>query len=395
MKLKKMKFTAIVLSAVTLFSTSVYAKSFKDVTKNGQFKWIYSELNTLSNRGIFGGYPEGDFRPNNPVSFLEIMQVIKNIKQPSASELEEAKASYLEVVKKYNVPTWAHDSVVYALKNNIITENTLREADSRGFLKDKNPIYPNRNSVTVYFGRAFGFNGNGSSSFLKHSDLENVPQVTLGYLSNLVENGIFSSTGSEGKFNGSSYIRRAEVVSIAAKALKYLEKNSIKPEELIDDDKNKDGVGEVLIDSNLEEISGVVESVDTNKNMIKVLSKEYTISSSTKVSGLNGYVFSEANRLNGARVTLKHSHGVVKEIQVHSYLNYEKYNAKFVGRVTGKSLENNINKLNINILVSNNLEIVSGSDVEIKTINNYNVGDIVTFDAKVENGYIVEVNIQR
>ena len=69
MELKKIKFTAIVLGAVTLFSSSVYAKSFRDVKQNGQFKWIYSELNTLSDRGIFGGYPEGDFRPNNPVSF--------------------------------------------------------------------------------------------------------------------------------------------------------------------------------------------------------------------------------------------------------------------------------------------------------------------------------------
>ena len=135
MELKKIKFTAIVLGAVTLFSSSVYAKSFRDVKQNGQFKWIYSELNTLSDRGIFGGYPEGDFRPNNPVSFLEIIQVIKNIKQPSISELEEARANYLETIKKYNIPHWAYDSVAYALNNNTITEKTIEVAEKRGFLE--------------------------------------------------------------------------------------------------------------------------------------------------------------------------------------------------------------------------------------------------------------------
>ena len=140
----------------------------------------------------------------------------KNIKQPSISELEEARANYLETIKKYNIPHWAYDSVAYALNNNTITEKTIEVAEKRGFFRDKNPTYPNRNSVTVYFGRAFGFSGIGNTQILKHSDLQNVPQVTLGYLSELVKNGIFSETGSEGKFNGSNYIRRAEVVSIAA-----------------------------------------------------------------------------------------------------------------------------------------------------------------------------------
>ncbi|SUB76024.1 S-layer homology domain-containing protein [Peptoniphilus indolicus] len=394
--MKKIKFTAIVLGAVTLFSSSVYAKSFRDVKQNGQFKWIYSELNTLSDRGIFGGYPEGDFRPNNPVSFLEIIQVIKNIKQPSISELEEARANYLETIKKYNIPHWAYDSVAYALNNNTITEKTIEVAEKRGFFRDKNPTYPNRNSVTVYFGRAFGFSGIGNTQILKHSDLQNVPQVTLGYLSELVKNGIFSETGSEGKFNGSNYIRRAEVVSIAAKSLKFLEKNNIKTDNLIDYTLiNKKEETDNVNSSTLEEVSGVIESVDVSKNIIKISSKDYIVFSSTNVSGVEGYNFENINKLNGARVTLKHINGVVKEIKVHSHLETEKYNAKFVGRVTGKTIENDTNKLSVNILVSNNTEIVSGSNVEIKTVNNFSIGDIITFDARIENGYIVEVNIKR
>lgn len=388
-----MKFTAILLGAVTLFSGSVYAKSFKDVKQDGQFKWIYSELNILSDRGIFGGYPEGDFRPNNPVSFLEIIQVIKNIKHPSVSELEEARTNYLEIIKRYNVPHWAYDSVAYALNNNTITEKTVEEAEKRGFLRDENPTYPNRNSVTVYFGRAFGFSGTGNTQILKHSDLQNVPEVTLGYLSELVKNGIFSETGSEGKFNGTNYIRRAEVVSIAAKSLKFLEKNDVKTDDLIDDTltNKKDEINP----NALEEVSGVIDFVDISKNIIKIASKEYIVFSSTSVNGLEGYNFENISKLNGARVTLKQIDGIVKEIKVHSHLEHEQYNAKFVGRVTGKTTENNTNKLSINILVSNNAEIVSGSDVEIKTFNNFSVGDIITFDARIEKGYIVEVNIKR
>lgn len=386
--MKKTKFVALVLSAVTIFSGTVYAKTFSDVTKTGQFKWIYTELNDLSDKGIFGGYPEGDFRPNNPVSFLEIMQVIKNIKQPSESEIAEANKNYLEVAKRNGVPSWALDSVVYSLNNNTISENTLIEANKRGFLKSEKPTYPDRNSVTVYFGRALGFKGDGDTSVLKHSDIKNVPQVTLGYLSVMVNKGIFSATGSEGKFNGKLYIRRAEVVSIASKAINYLNNNSATTTDNNSSDDHKTGT---LIDT-ASEVSGVVENIDETNKTLKVHSNEYKIDSNTKFVDMTT---NDIGQLLNKEVLIKQVNGTITELSVKKDLNSEKYNAKLVGRITSAAVENDMNRLEVKILVSNNPELVSGSDIIIKTVQNHNVGDIINFDAKIEKGYVIEVNIQR
>lgn len=380
--MKKTKLAIIALSAVTILNTSVYAKTFSDVTKNGQFKWIYSELDNLSNRGIFGGYPEGDFRPNNPVSFLEIMQVIKNIKQPSDFEMQEANRNYLEIARSNNVPNWALDAVVYSLSNNTISEKTLSEANSRGFLKETNPIYPNRNSVSVYFGRAFGFSGNGDKSLLKHTDLEDVPEVTLGYLSDLVKNDIFSATGSEGKFNGKNFIRRAEVVSIASKSLKFLGKEEINTES--------ENTG-TLINEELS-IKNKVEYVDKLNNLIRLNGVDYKFNSETKLIGID---INNIDKLLGKEVEILQENNIISSLTLKEELIIEKYNAKLVGRIIDSRAEDGMNKLSIRILVSNNKELVSGSDVEIKTVQNFNLGDIITFDAKIENGYVIEVNVQR
>lgn len=385
--MKNTKIAVLALSVVTLFSSSVYAKTFKDVTKTGQFQWIYSELDMLSNRGVFGGYPEGDFRPNKPVTLLEILQVIKNIKNPSAEVINASKSNYSEIIKANNVPEWAVDAVAYALNNNIITTSTLEQANSRGFLKDINPTYPDRNSVTVYFGKAFDFPGDGNKNNLKHSDLSDVPEVTIGYLSNMVDAGIFAATGSEGKFNGKSYIRRAEVVSVAAKAIKYLEGNQSTPST-----PNNDNVSTESLLTNTVEVNGIVDKVDLNNSIVNMNDIDYPIINNVKINGLNS---SNLSDLVNREVTLKLVDNSVTEITVKAETNSAKYNARLVGKIVNLSNEDGMNRLEIRILVSNNSSIVSGSDVVIKTIQNHNIGDVITFDAKVDNGYIVEVNIQR
>lgn len=299
MKRKTSKIAAVLMIGTVFLSSNAYAKSFNDVKKTGSYGWAYSSVDRLSDKKVFGGYPDGTFKPERPVSFLEIMQVIKNVKNPSAEELKEANKAFSKTTKKYNVASWAEEAVNYNLYKNIITEKTLESASKRGFLKTTGQVFPDRNSVTVYFGRAFGLSGTGNSSSLKHKDVDKIPKMTKGYLSELVDANIYSATGSDGYFNGKKYIRRAEVAVIADKGLNYLEN---KPVENIEDKVETGDLTAGLVDD-IKVVEGKITyiSLSGEESTIKIDNNKYKIR-------LNSVLFKdETGKYNGDILSLENA----------------------------------------------------------------------------------------
>lgn len=220
----KKKFIAIALSALLLFApASIFAKSFKDLSKNGKSGWAYDYVEELSKKNILKGYEDGSFKPNNPVSFLEIMQILKTVLNPSQDEINSARAAYLEFVNANGIVDWAKDAVCYNLYQGTITEKTITSAREKGFLENK--VYPNRNTIAVYYARAFRLEKNADRSNLKYKDINNINPLTMEYLPNLISANIFTSTGSDGNFNGNFAIRRSEIAVITSRGLAYVSGN--------------------------------------------------------------------------------------------------------------------------------------------------------------------------
>ena len=220
----KKKFIAIGLSALLLFAPlSIFARSFKDLSKNGKSAWAYNYVEELSKKNILKGYEDGGFKPNNPVSFLEIMQILKTVLNPSPDEINSARAAYLEFVNANGIVDWAKDAVCYNLYQGTITEKTITSARENGFLENK--VYPNRNTIAVYYARAFKLEKNTDTSNLKYKDINNINPLTMEYLPSLVSANIFTSTGSDGNFNGNFAIRRSEIAVITSRGLAYVSAN--------------------------------------------------------------------------------------------------------------------------------------------------------------------------
>lgn len=220
----KKKFIAIGLSALLLFApASIFARSFKDLSKNGKSAWAYDYVEELSNKNILKGYEDGSFKPNNPVSFLEIMQILKTVLNPSQDEINSARAAYLEFVNANGIVDWAKDAVCYNLYQGTITEKTITSAREKGFLENK--VYPNRNTIAVYYARAFKLEKTADTSNLKYKDINNINPLTMEYLPSLVSANIFTSTGSDGNFNGNFAIRRSEIAVITSRGLAYVSAN--------------------------------------------------------------------------------------------------------------------------------------------------------------------------
>lgn len=232
MNLKKLFIYA--LTVLLLIPTFATAKTFSDVDQTGGFSWIYKEVSYLADENILDGYPDGTFKPNKPVSFLEVSQIMFKVLKPSSVEISEALSAYGSVCDMYGVPEWAKTAVAYMLKRGAYTEATLNEAKRLNMINGS--VYPDRNSVTVYIGRALGFTPEIKDSLLFHNDLSEIPQMVREYLSSLVRENIYSSTGSDGFFNGKKFIRRSEMAVISYKALNYLNTKSTSETTITSDD---------------------------------------------------------------------------------------------------------------------------------------------------------------
>ncbi len=215
---------------LNILPKKVEAKTFEDVETEGGFGWVYKDVDYLSNLNIIDGYPDGTFKPQKPVAFLEVAQILYKSLSPSEKEKEASLQKYGPVCENLGVPSWARPAVSFILARGGFTEKTLNNAKSLGMLKDKNPTYPDRNSVSVYIARSLGFNNEGDLALLKHKDVANIPDSVKGYLANLIRENIFAPTGSDGFFNGSKFIRRAEMASATSKILFYIQ-NEVKQEE--------------------------------------------------------------------------------------------------------------------------------------------------------------------
>ncbi|RVU54800.1 S-layer homology domain-containing protein [Anaerosphaera multitolerans] len=384
------KIMAVSLIGTVLTVNTVSAKTFSDVTSTGGYQWIYSSLDNLSNRGIFGGYPDGTFKPQRAVSFLEVMQVIKNVKNPSADEIENAKKTYGTIVSKYNVDSWATDALCYNLMNGTITEKTLKAASENGFLKEGNKLYPDRNSVSVYFGRALNLKSDGNVGLLKHNDLDSIPEMTKGYLASLIEAGIFSDTGSDGYFNGKKYISRAEVATIADKTLTYLENNPAAGEST-----QEEVVSEALSSNYIEE--GVVEYIGESNSAgtLGLNSKNFAFDLEEIKILDEGRVYSgDLSSIKGMEVKATISEGEVVELQLLKKAETEVSDSvNLTGKVLSVKKDGAENTLTVQVLVSDNLKISVGSTVTIKVNGNYNEDDVLSISGNIENSGLVDVKV--
>lgn len=215
---------ALALSAAVLApATFIQAAQFKDVPAN---HWAYSYIDAMSNRGVIAGYSDHTYKPAKEVQFLEVMRLLEGVINLSSSETANAKAQYGEVVRQMNVPTWAQQSICVALYRGVLDVETLNQAKKNGMVSYNPTAIPDRSSVAVYYARALKLKKKTDTSNLKQSDLASVNQDVKGYLSALVDAGVFDAYGASGKFEGNRGIRRDEMARITHDAYKYNEKAS-------------------------------------------------------------------------------------------------------------------------------------------------------------------------
>ena len=257
------KALSIGLCAAVLVPGIVSAKEFKDVKSNGEYGWAYEYIDVLSDQGVIDGYPNGNYEPANSVSLEETFQLLKGIINPSSTELRDAVTKYGSVCDQKGVSSWAREAVSLALARGIVSESDLQQAKDKDLIGPNKTKYPDRNTVSVYYAKGLNLSATGDESVLRHSDKDNIPVVTKGYLASLVKVGIFSPTGSDGVFEGNRPIRRSEMAKITKLSNDYAKATGLDLEE-------KTIEGKVILATNLNNIDTIITEKDSKRSQFKV-----------------------------------------------------------------------------------------------------------------------------
>lgn len=259
MKSNNLKRAAVLgLATIMLVPSATFAKEFKDVKKNNKYAWAYNAIDVLSDKDVISGHPDGEFKPGDSVSLEELLQLIKQVLNPSADEIKTAKEKYSKTAKDNGVNSWAEDAVCLALHRGYLNESALKKAYERGFFKINGREYPSRSDIAIFFARALNLNANGNTTLLRHKDQSTMSDSLRGYLASLIEAGIFTSTGSDGKFEGDRPITRAETAIITKASFDYAARNTVSSKV----EKKK---GTVILSSKLNNVNVIIIEVDKQK----------------------------------------------------------------------------------------------------------------------------------
>lgn len=281
MKNNKIKAVAVLALAGTMLTQPIatMAASYSDVRTGS---WAEPHITKLTNLKVISGYNDGTFKPKRSVSYLEIMQLLKGIQNPSAQDVTGAISRYGHVSDTYKVPGWARSAICVALDNGVITEENLKAAYSKGFItsQPKENQFPSRELVMVYYAKALGIEAKKDTSNISVKDINAIgktPKALIGDVdvkglyAGIIDAGVFDATGDDGFFNPQQPLHRDQMATITN--LSYDYRNAAK--------QTTDYEGEVYFN---EEVNGTPSFAIKGKDDKAIA---FVLGSDTKIT-LNG-----------------------------------------------------------------------------------------------------------
>lgn len=242
MKKNKAKTVATLALAGALLTTpfAAQAANFKDVGAN---HWAYSYISKLSDLRIIKGYDDGTFKPLRNVSYLEILELLKGIQNPTSTEMTSAIATYSYIADAYKVPNWAKPAVCIALQNNVITEGNLKAAYNLNYINNVRNAnqFPSRELALVYYAKALRIEPKKDTSNIKVTDVDSIGKTSKeligdvdvkGILAAMIDAGIFNAFGTGVEFKGTTPLQRDQMAKITDTSYEYKSVKSFEGEVL-------------------------------------------------------------------------------------------------------------------------------------------------------------------
>lgn len=236
MKKRHVKSAVAVLTvfALLLSSFSVFGASASDIgghwAEDIIAKWIGAEK--------INGYPDGTFKPDNPVTRAEFVQILYNV-LPDRTAAEETGHTFTDVSEG----DWYYESVMALLQLGIVAEGETFEPES----------YITRQDAMTMIGRAFYVRGLDTAAVEGFADYGEISDYALDYIAGLVEQGLVGGY-EDNTIRPLAQITRAESVKI------------LDGLDLVHDKNSLEGIMERINDGVEEQIPMVANITITDEN---------------------------------------------------------------------------------------------------------------------------------
>lgn len=259
----------IIIAASLILNVSAAGVELSDIKNH----WAKDEIQTLINKGAVSGYPDGTFRPENPISSAEFMKILLaavNIKPGNSSTGHWATKYYNEALNK----GYLRNGEIGNLDELINRANAGRMA-----VRTMTEIYPN--NIIDY------------AQNIK--DYDNIPGEFQMYILKAYVTGVI--TGYEdGTFQYKKNITRAEACVIINRVL---DKTKRKVPSFVD---KKEDLPKLPEENNVSSNNSEITLLKINLNDDPVFQKFAAIDGFTSASGvqapLYSFTYGEVNPYN-------------------------------------------------------------------------------------------------
>lgn len=178
-------------------------KTFKVQFKDSEHHWAKGSIDLLSATGLFNGYPDGTFHPDQSITQAESIALLMRLVDDDVDQdIDENDDAYDQL----DIPAWAQTSFKKASHKGIINLNRFHSA-----------VQADRAQIAVWIAKALGLEPVDTSD-MPFSDGLLISQEDVGYILALYKAG-YMVGAPDGKFNPNSFITRAEMATILERIL--------------------------------------------------------------------------------------------------------------------------------------------------------------------------------
>ncbi|MDD4803277.1 MAG: S-layer homology domain-containing protein [Syntrophomonas sp.] len=186
--------------------TSQSPSKFSDVHQH----WATRSISDMAAIGLFKGYPDGTFKPNQELTLVEALSLVMRIYEDNdnTNNLEDPD----EEEQLARIPAWVRGDAKKAFKKGIIKLDRFHSG-----------VQASRAQTAVMIAKALGLEPVDTSD-MPFKDGWMLSKEDAGYILALYEEGVM--VGSNGNFNPNKSITRAEMASMLERLLNNSEVQS-------------------------------------------------------------------------------------------------------------------------------------------------------------------------
>ena len=184
--------------------------NFKDL-KQEDLAWAYEYIIRLASQGVFNGYEDGSFKPQNKITRIEaLVAAVRLLGLQAEAEKPEnmnAKLNFKDFDKLQKKYGWAVGYVTVALENDLFNENDTAV----------NPEQPaTRLWASVLLVKAMKLDGEAKKKMdavLPFKDTRDIPAGSVGYIATALDHNLITGY-NDNTFQPNRTVSRAELAAL-------------------------------------------------------------------------------------------------------------------------------------------------------------------------------------